>query len=99
MEMKSICPCPNLRCPNHGDCEKCTSRHVRMGFLNYCAFHTWLPTMQAVVEEDPPSPAAIKLAGLLEAQLQAYDKLMEEHGLTREGQEALMKQVAGFSSH
>ena len=99
MDMKTICPCPNLNCPNHGDCEKCTSRHVRKGFLNYCAFHTWLPTLQAVVAKDPQSPAAKKLAGLLDAQLQAYDTLMAEHGLTQDGQAERLRKVAKFSDH
>ena len=99
MGVQTICPCPNLNCPNHGDCEKCTSRHVRKGFLNYCSFHTWLPTMQAVVDKDPTSPASRQLAGLLDAQLEAYGKLMDEHGLTPAGQEKLLSKVAQFSDH
>ncbi len=99
MEMKAICPCPNLTCPNFGQCDKCTSRHLRKGFLSYCAFHTILPTLQEVVAEDPESPAAKKLDGLLKAQLQAYEKLMQTHGLTRERQDALLNKVAAHSDH
>ena len=97
--MKAICPCPNLPCPNHGYCDKCTSRHLRKGFLSYCAFHTILPTLQEVVAEDPESPAAKKLDGLLTAQLQAYDKLMQTHGLSQEDQEKMLKKVAAHSDH
>jgi hypothetical protein len=97
--MNEICPCPKLNCPNHGDCEKCISRHVRKGFLNYCAFHTLLPTLNQVIAEAPDSPVAKKLDGLLKAQLQAYEKLMNDHGLTQEGQDGLLKKVAEYSDH
>ncbi len=83
MTMQTICPCPNLNCPNHGYCDKCTSRHVRLGFLNYCAFHTLLPAIKQVIDETPGSQTAQKLEGLMDAQLQAYEKLMSEHGLTQ----------------
>jgi len=97
--MEAICPCPKLTCPNHGQCDKCTSRHLRLGFLSYCAFHTILPTLQEVVAEDPHSPAANKLDGLLKAQLQAYEELMQKNGLTQDGQDALLEKVAKHSDH
>ena len=99
MNMEEICPCPNLNCPNHGDCEKCTSRHVRIGFLNYCGFHTLLPTLKQVIDDAPESPIAKKLDGLIKAQLQAYDNLMSEHSLSQENQDRLLKKVAEFSDH
>ena len=99
MNMKAICPCPKLSCPNHGYCDKCTSRHVRLGFLNYCAFHTLLPTMKQVMEGAPESPTSQKLNDLIQAQLQAYDQLMDEHGLSQEGQNRLLKQIAEYSDH
>ena len=99
MNIKEICPCPNLTCPNHGDCEKCISRHVRLGFLNYCAFHTILPTIKQVIDDDPESPTAKKLNDLIQAQLQAYEKLMNDHGLSRENQNSLLKKVAEYSDH
>jgi hypothetical protein len=58
-----------------------------------------LPTLQAVIVADPESAASKKLDGLLKAQLQAYDQLMAENGLTRERQDALLKQVAAYSEH
>ena len=61
MDMKEICPCPNQDCPNHGDCEKCISRHLKKGYLNYCAFHTILPLLREAIDADPDSPAAQKL--------------------------------------
>ncbi|EFK08685.1 conserved domain protein [delta proteobacterium NaphS2] len=97
MDMKEICPCPNLSCPNHGYCEKCISRHLRAGFLNYCAFHTILPTLKQVIDSDPESPAAKKLDDLIQAQLQAYEKLMDKHGLSQESQNSLLKKVAECS--
>jgi hypothetical protein len=99
VNIKEICPCPNLTCPNHGDCEKCISRHVRLGFLNYCAFHTILPTIKQVIDDDPESPTAKKLNDLIQAQLQAYEKLMNDHGLSRENQNSLLKKVAEYSDH
>lgn len=99
MDMKQICPCPKLSCPNHGYCEKCISRHLRLGFLNYCAFHTILPTIKQVIDDDPESHTAKKLDGLIHAQLQAYEKLMDEHGLSQEGQNILLKKVSKHSDH
>ena len=99
MNMKEICPCPKLSCPNHGDCEKCISRHVRLGFLNYCSFHTILPAIKQVIDDTPESATAKKLDALLGAQLQAYDKLMDEHGLSQDSQNMLLKKVAKYSDH
>lgn len=99
MDMKEICPCPNLNCPNHGDCEKCISRHARKGFLNYCAFHTILPSLQKVMDEAPESATAKKLGALITPQLKAYETLMNEHGLTQENQERLFKKVSEYSDH
>lgn len=99
MDLKEICPCPNLNCPNHGYCDKCTSRHVRLGYLSYCAFHTILPTIKQVIDDAPESPTAKKLDALIRPQLQAYEKLMNEHGLSRENQERLLKKMANYSDH
>jgi len=99
MDMKEICPCPNLNCPNHGYCDKCTSRHARLGYLNYCAFHTILPTIKQVINEDPNSAAAKKLEGLIGPQLQAYEKLMKENNLSHENQDVLFKKVTEYSDH
>ena len=96
MDMKDICPCPNLNCPNHGYCDKCTSRHMRKGILNYCSFHTLLPTIKQVIDDDPESPAAKKLEALIGARLQAYEKLMNKHGLSQENQNRLLKKVAEY---
>jgi len=101
MDLKEICPCPNLGLgyPNHGYCDKCNSRHVRIGYLNYCSFQTLLPAMQQVIDDAPESPTSKKLDALIGAQLQAYEKLMEEHGLTKENQDRLLKMVAEYSDH
>lgn len=99
MDMKEICPCPNLNCPNHGYCDKCISRHMRKGSLNYCAFHTLLPTIKQVIDDAPESPTAKKLDALFGAQLQAYEKRMKEHGLTQENQNRLLNMVAEYSDY
>jgi hypothetical protein len=72
---------------------------VRLGLLNYCAFHTILPTMQTVIAAGPESAPAKKLDGLPKAQLQAYEQLMAKHDLSREGLDERLKQVAAHSDH
>ena len=99
MDMGEICPCPKLNCPNHGLCDKCTSRHARKGFLNYCSFHTILPTIRQAIDESPESPTAKKMEALISAQLNAYEKLMNDHELSREHQKKLFKKVTEFSDH
>lgn len=99
MDMKEICPCPNLYCPNHGYCDKCISRHMRKGSLNYCAFHTLLPTIKQFIDVAPESPTAKKLDALIGTQLQAYEKRMKEHGLTQGNQNRLLNMVAEYSDY
>ncbi len=99
MDMKEICPCHNLDCPNHGYCEKCISRHLRIGSLNYCSFHTVLPTLQEAIDASPESPTAKKLASMTGNALEIYGKLMEKQGLSKEGQERLLKMVTEFSDY
>ncbi|MCP4217625.1 MAG: hypothetical protein GY765_23485 [bacterium] len=96
---KKSCPCPNLNCPNHGNCEDCTSRHLKKGALTYCSFHTILPSLQKVMAEDPGSPTAKKLGALLKSPLQAYQTLMEKHGLSQEHQDNLLKMAAEYSDY
>lgn len=97
--MNDICPCPNLDCPNHGICENCNSRHTRLGYLSYCAFHTILPSIRKIISADPESVAAKKLEALITPQLEAYDKLMKKYHLTKENQDELLKKVAAYSDH
>ena len=99
MTQQSICPCPNLSCPNHGHCDRCTSRHARLGYLNYCAFHTILPTVRQVIAEDPESKAAKKLDALIAPQLEAYRRLMEAHQVSRDDQDRLFESVKAYSDH
>ena len=99
MEMKEICPCVNLDCPNHGNCENCTSRHLNKGFLNYCAFYTVLPELQEAIAASPESQTARKLASMIENRLETYGKLTEKHGLSKEGQERLLRKVADYSDY
>ena len=99
MDMKEICPCHNLDCPNHGICEKCISRHLRIGSLNYCSFHTVLPTLQEAIDTSPESPTAKKLASMIGNAQEIYGNLMEKHGLSKERQERLLKMVTDFSDY
>lgn len=99
MEMRDICPCVILDCPNHGNCQKCTSRHLNKGSLNYCAFYAVLPELQAAIAESPESPTAKRLAAMTGNRLALYGKVMEKHGLTQEGQDKLLKEVANFSDY
>lgn len=99
MEIKEICPCVNLDCPNHGNCENCTSRHLNKGFLNYCAFYTVLPELQEAIAASPESQTARKLASMIENRLETYGKLTEKHGLSKEGQERLLRKVADYSDY
>ena len=99
MDMKEICPCVNIDCPNHGNCEKCTSRHLRKGNLNYCGFYTVLPELQEAIKASPESPTAQKLAVMIEKRLETYDKLTAKHGLNIREQEQLLKKVADYSDY
>jgi hypothetical protein len=99
MEMKDICPCVKIDCPNHGNCQKCTSRHLKMHSLNYCAFYTVLSELQEAISASPESPTAKKLALMTGNRLALYDKLIEKHSLSKEGQDELLKKVADFSDY
>ena len=99
MDVKEICPCVNLECPNHGDCEKCTSRHLHKGSLNACGFHTILPFLQEAINASPESPTAQKLAELLEKTSGVYDKLMQKHGISKEDNARLVAKMAEFSDY
>ena len=99
MEMKDICPCVNLDCPNFGNCEKCTSRHLKKGSLNYCAFYTVLPDLQEAIAASPESPTAQLLASMTAKRLASYGKTMEKRGLSKEGQEQLLRKVTDFSDY
>jgi len=99
MEMKDICPCVRMDCPNHGNCENCTSRHLRKGSVNYCAFYTILPALQEAINASPESPTAQKIASMVETRLENYAKLAEKHGLDKREQEQLLKRVADFSDY
>ena len=99
MEMKEICPCPNLECPNQGDCAKCTSRHLRIGSLNYCGLHTILSALQEAIDASPDSPTAKKLAELIQKPLTAHAGLMKKHNLSEQRQKQRLKEVAGYSGY
>ena len=97
--MKELCPCPNLECPNHGNCQNCTSRHARLGSLNYCAFQTILPKIEQWIAECSDVETTQKMEGLIKPPLQIYDKLMGKHGLSKENQAELLKKVSHYSDY
>ncbi|MBN1857564.1 MAG: hypothetical protein JW846_11525 [Dehalococcoidia bacterium] len=99
MSIGEQCPCVNITCPNHGDCAKCTSRHVRLGNLNYCAFYTVLPVLQEAIAADPDSPAASILRGMVDGRLEGMEQLMTRHGLSEEKQAEMHRKVADYSDY
>lgn len=76
---------------------KCSSSHVRKGYLSYCAFHTILPALRGVIDESPDSPASRRLEALIRPQLEAYDKLKLKHGLSQEELDRRLTEVAKFN--
>jgi hypothetical protein len=98
MDLKEICPCPNRDCPNQGLCDKCISRHLKGGYLNFCGFQTILPALRMAIEASPDSPTAQKLSPLIDNMLQAYAKLREKHGISEEDERERLKKVAEYIS-
>ena len=94
-----ICPCPNLDCPNHGNCEDCASRHLRIGSLNYCNFYAILPELEKAVEASPNSESARIIKNRIDRQLGAYKILMEKYNLSEEHQEQMRSDKSKVSKH
>ena len=99
MSIGEQCPCVNITCPNHGDCAKCTSRHVRLGNLNYCAFYTVLPVLQEAIAFDPEAPAAHTLRAIVDRRLEGNAELEKKHGLSEEKQAEMRRKVADYSDY
>lgn len=99
MSIAEICPCVNVGCPNHGQCEKCISRHVRLGSLNYCSFYTLLPVLQRAIAADPESPAADVLREVVDDRLKAMNDLAQKTCLSEETQADLLQKVAEYSDY
>ncbi len=95
----NICPCPNLGCPNHGSCKDCTSRHLKIGTLNYCGFYSILPVLEEAIAVSPNSPSAQIIKKLVEKQTQAYVKLMERHCISGARQAELRLEKSKVSAH
>jgi hypothetical protein len=36
IEKKEDCPCPKVKCENHGFCDACREKHYSKGGLPYC---------------------------------------------------------------
>ncbi len=99
MSMSDICPCVNATCPNHGKCDRCISRHTRLGSLNYCSYYTILPLLEKAIAADPSSPAAAPLKEMVDHRCKVYGEMMAKHGLTEEKQAGLRKKVAEYSDY
>jgi len=99
VSIAEICPCGNVGCPNHGKCDKCISRHTRLGSLNYCSFYTILPVLQKAVAADPDSPAAGVLREVFEHRLEVNAGLAKKNGLSDEKLADLRKKVAEYSDY
>ena len=99
MNAEKICPCPNLECPNHGDCRNCTSRHLRIRSLNYCAFYAIAHELEEAVYASPQSQSAQMILRRIERQTNAYLKCMKKHGLSEEHQHMLRIEKSELSEH
>jgi hypothetical protein len=99
LEKLNICPCPNQECPNHGNCKDCTSRHLKIGTLNYCSFYSILPVLEEAIKVSPNSPSAQKIKNLVERQTLAYMKLMDKHCISEENQAELRLEKSKVSAH
>ncbi|MBN1152611.1 MAG: hypothetical protein JXA58_05310 [Dehalococcoidia bacterium] len=99
MTIAEICPCVNVGCLNHGQCDKCISRHARLGTLNYCSLYTILPVLQQAIAADPESPAAEVLRGITERRLEVNSGLAQKNGLSEETLADLRKKVAEYSDY
>ena len=97
--ISEICACPIVKCPNHGDCAKCVSRHLRRGYLNYCSMHTMLPIIRKVCEASPDSETARQLMEHFNSKLDAYQKHMDANGISKEDNAALLKKVTEYSDY
>jgi len=74
---------------------------MRSGHLirfEHSHFHP-VSSLKQVIDDDPKSPTAKKLGDLIQAQLSAYDMLMDEHGLSEESQNRLLTKMAEYSDH
>lgn len=96
---KNICPCPNLDCPNHGDCEKCTSRHLRLKTLNYCAFYSILGELEAAVNASPDTEAARIIKNRIDRQTKVYIKCKSKYEITENQLNELRIRKSKLSEH
>lgn len=99
MNKANVCACPNLNCPNHGNCKDCTSRHLKIKTLNYCGFYSIHAFFKEIIETLPNSEASLKIKQLVENQTQAYTKLIKKNSLTEEGQSILRVKKSNVSNH
>ena len=99
MTIAEICPCVNVGCPNHGQCDKCISRHMRLGTLNYCSLYTILPVLQEAIAADPESPAAAVIRGIVDKRLELNAELAKKNDLSEENLEELRKRMTEYSDY
>lgn len=94
-----ICPCPNLDCPNHGNCEDCNSRHLKIGTLNCCSFYAVLNKLKDACNSSPESETAKQIDTMIQRHITAYSKLMEKHNISEEEQKKWRKEKADYSNY
>lgn len=86
------CACPNLDCPNHGNCKNCTSRHLKIKTLNYCGFYSIKHFFEDLKDEK-------KINDLIAKHINAYDKLIEKNRLSKKIQEQIRINKMELSPH
>jgi hypothetical protein len=99
MKKKNVCPCPNLDCMNHGNCMNCTSRHLRIGSLNYCAFYSILDELKQAVSVSPDSPSAQIIKKRIERQTNHYSKCMKKNDISEKHLHYLRIEKSKLSNH
>lgn len=99
IESKNVCPCPNLKCPIHGNCENCTSRHLRIGSLNYCAFYSILPELLEAIKVSPESKSAKVIRHRVKRQTNTYLSHMKQHFISEANLSQLRMEKIKVSEH
>jgi len=93
MDLKDICPCPNLECKNQLDCVKCTSSHLSKKSLNACGFFTIKTFLEDAISKSPESPTALMVKEMIDKQTKNYKSKMEKYGWCEGEQEKRLEKM------
>ena len=99
MSNQEMCPCVNAKCPNHGKCDQCISRHLKIGHLNFCSFHTILPVLEEAIAMSPDSATAEKLDSLIKNTKETYAKLSAKNCIQEKDTIDRINKVKNYSAY